>query len=457
MSTPILEAETIRQSGAQALQQIEAQLDADHPLPSVRRTARIGLLTVAIAFGGLIAWATLTKIDRAIIAQGNLIAEGRRKIITLVDAGVLRGMAVRDGDRVAAGQVLLRLDTAQAEALAEQARALYLGGQARLSRLRAEQSDQRSFDIPAEVTAAAADKPSIKDVIQTERRLFAARWEAFDGASLVQERQIAQLNAQLSGLPRQIAAAERQLTAIQERIRGFADLARTGVGSRFRVLELVEPEQGYYVSLAQMKSQQAQLTQTIAQAEAQLAALRLNRQQEIATDMQQTAASVAQAQESLRSALEVLSHRDVVAPEEGVVTNIQLFTPGSSILPGQTIMELVPANDRLIVEAHVDPIDIDQVALGQRANIRLVPYRQRLTPLIGGRVIHVAADQQTDPNSGPYFLVRIEMDAKELASVPGLALSAGMPTENYVVAEPRSVMNYLLSPVVDATRRVFRD
>ena len=444
-------------SGAEELRDIEAELDAAFPLPPIGRLVRVAALTVFVAFGGLTAWAFLTTIDQAVLATGNLIAEGRRKTVSVLEAGILREMLVKDGTRVVAGQVLFRLDTTAAQAAADQARAQYLGGQARLSRLRAEQADQRSFAVPAEVEAAAASSAAIRDVIETERRLFPARWEAFDGTLAVQMRQIDQLKAQLEGIPPQRRAAERQLAAISQRVRGFDDLARQGVGSRFQVLQLQEIEAAYTSNIANLTAQEAQSKQAIAQAEAQLATLRLNRQQEIANDMQQAAAQVAQAQQALKAAEEVLARRDVLAPEDAVVTNIQLYTPGSPFPAGQPVLDLIPGEDRLIVEARVMPFDIEHVTVGQRANIRLVPYRLRQTPMIAGRVIHVAADQQSDPNSGAYFLVRLELNAEELATVPNLLLTAGMPTESYIIGEPRTAASYIVAPIRDAMNRALRD
>ncbi len=445
-------------SGAQQLRTLDEELDAAYPLPSIARVARSALVITFVALGGLVGWALLTPLERAIIAPGNLIAESRRKIITIVDPGVLRQMLVRDGDTVAKGQVLLRLDTVQAQAAADQARAQYFGGLARLARLRAEQSDERSLTIPAMVEAALTNTPTLRDLVDTERRLFPARWEAYDGLISVQEKVIAQLTAQVSGIPQQRAASGRQLTAIRERIRGFEELARTGAGSRFRVLELIEPEQSYTSVIAGLNAQEAQLTQGIAQAQAQLAQLRLTRQQDIANDMQMTAAAVAQAQQSLLAAEALLERRDMTAPDDGVVTNVQLYTPGSSILPGQTIMELVPRNDRLIVEAHVAPIDIEQVIPGQRATVRLMAYRHRQLPVIPGRVLTVSADQQTDATSTiPYYLARLEMDPEELARYPRVVLTAGMPTEAYIIGQPRTVASYVVAPIIDAMYRSLRD
>ncbi len=440
------------------LQDLEAELELAHPMPSVRLAARAaGLITLA-SVGGLLLWACISPLERAVIAPGNLIAEGRRKTITLLESAVVRTMLVKDGDKVTRGQVLFRLDTTQAQATADQAKSQYWGGLARIARLQAEQLDQRTLEIPKEIDEAALTTPTLRELIDTERRLFPARWEAYDGNVAVQTAAIAALKAQVSGIPRQRAAVERQRTAIRERIRGFSDLARTGVGSRFQVLELIEPEQGYNATIEQLTAQEAQLQQAIAQGEATLATLRLNRQQDIANDMQTTSAMVAQARQALLAAEEVLSRRDVVAPEDGTITNIQLYTPGSSIQAGQAVMDLIPSNDRMIVEAHVQPIDIEQVIAGQRSNVRLMSYRTRQLPILRGRVLTVAPDQQTDGPSGlPYFMARLELNDEDVASLPGIVLTAGMPTESYIIGDARTVASYLISPLVDVMHRSMRD
>ena len=155
----------------------------------------------------------------------------------------------------------------------------------------------------------------------------------------------------------------------------------------------------------------------------------------------------------------MLERRDVTAPEAGVVTNIQLYTPGSSIQAGQTIMELVPLGDRLIVEAHLAPIDVEQVAVGQPAFVRLLAYRHGQLPVLPGRVLTISPDQQTDPGNptAPYYLVRLELDADELGHYPTVLLSAGMPTESYIVGPRRTVGSYVIAPIRDAMFRSMRD
>jgi HlyD family secretion protein len=204
-------------------------------------------------------------------------------------------------------------------------------------------------------------------------------------------------------------------------------------------------------------SQEGALREQVLHSQKQLASLRLTRLSEIATDMQAAETSTAAAMGALRAAQDILARREVVAPEAGKVTNIQAFTPGSSIAAGQPILDLVPARDRFIVEAQISPADIEQVQIGQRANIRLASYRMRELPVLPGHVIHVSADSQTTSANVTYFLLRVELDAGALGPFPDVRLNAGMPAEVYVLGERRTPLSYLLSPIRNAARRALRD
>ncbi len=202
-----------------------------------------------------------------------------------------------------------------------------------------------------------------------------------------------------------------------------------------------------------------QLREAIAQAQRQLSAIRLNRLSEVATHTQATEAQAAAAAGQLRAAEDVLARREVLAPEDGKVTNIRAFTPGASIAAGEPILDLVPAHDRFVAEAQIQPTDIEQVAVGQRVNVRLSSYRMRSLPLVPGRVIQVAAGAQASPvNGAPFYAARAELDLDALGpAAPGLALSAGMPVEVYVLGERRTPFDYFWAPLRNSARRAFRD
>jgi HlyD family secretion protein len=234
-------------------------------------------------------------------------------------------------------------------------------------------------------------------------------------------------------------------------------LLSQGYASRFTVLNLQQQEAGFVSTIGQATAEEARIREGIIQAQRQLAGLRLQRLSDIANDLQTTEATVASAAQQLRSTRDILARREVLAPEAGKVTNIQAFTPGASIQPGQPILDLVPARDRMIVEGRVLPVDIEQVEIGQRANIRLSSYRMRSVPLLHGHISVVGADVQTAPNTPPYFLVRVEFDQEAFDNLPGVVPLAGMPAELYILGEKRTPWSYFWGPLVNSARRAFRD
>ncbi len=446
-------------AAAEPAESLEAQLAASIRTPPVGRMVRAALLTLGLSLVPLFGWATMSTMERAVLAGGHLVPEGRRKSVNLLEAGILRRLEVREGQVVREGQTLLQLDVTQAEAAAAQARAQFWSARARLARLKAEAAEQRAFAAPPDLAREAAADPAVRAFVDAERALFAARWSAFDGQAAVQERQVAQFQEQVAGARAQRDAAQSQLRSVRDQIASLNQLLKDGFAARFRVLEMQRMEQGYLATLGQAQSQELQLREAIAQAQRQLSAIRLNRLSEVAADTQATEAAAAAAAGQMRAAEDVLARREVLAPEEGKVTNIRAFTPGASIAPGEPILDLVPAHDRFVAEAQVQPTDIEQVAVGQRANVRLSSYRMRALPLVPGRVIQVAADAQTTPGTNAtYYLVRAELDLDALGpAAAGLALSAGMPTEVYVLGERRTPLDYFWSPLRNSARRALRD
>ncbi|MES2713118.1 MAG: HlyD family type I secretion periplasmic adaptor subunit [Pseudomonadota bacterium] len=434
------------------------EMEAEFGAPSLRGIALASLLVLVLGLGGLFAWAMLTPLERAVIGSGSLVAEGRRKTVNLMEPGLLRELVVREGDRVSAGQVLLRLDVTQAESVASQARSAFHGGKARLARLVAEQAGDRRLAIPEEALAAARASPNIASFVEAERRLFAARWAAYDGAIAAQRRRVAQASEQIGGLVAQRVAAGTRLRALREELAGVNQLLASGFATRTRALELRRLEAEALGSLGQYTAQEAQASEQMAQAELDATNLTLMREAEIARDLQETQASVADAADRLRAAQDLLTRREVLAPEAGIVTDLRFFTAGSSIAAGQPVLDLVPLDTALVVEARIAPLDIEQVQAGQRVNIRLSAYRQREVPMLSGHLAYVSADRQTDPQGTSFFVVRATLDppgAEQASAIPPLA--AGMPAEVFVLGERRTVLDYLLRPLRDSMRRAGRD
>jgi HlyD family secretion protein len=427
---------------------------ADPGAPSVRRIALASVATLLLGAGGLVGWAAFTPLERAIIGAGTLVTEGRRKTVNLMEPGILTSLAVREGDAVAAGQVLLRLDVTQAEAVANQARSAHHGAMARLARLTAEQAGTRNLAMPEETLAAARASVTVAGFVEAERRLFAARWAAYDGAVAAARRRSAQYSEQITALAAQKVAAATRLRATREELAGVNHLLAQGFATRTRALELRRGEAEALGSLGQFTAQEAQAGEQLAQAQLEADNLILTREGEIARELAEVQAQAADAADRLRAALDVLARREVTAPEAGTVTDIRFFTPGSSIAAGQPVLDLVPLNGALVAEARIAPTDIEQVQVGQRVNIRLSAYRQREVPLLTGHLSYVSADRQSDAQGNSFFLARAALNPAA-AEMPPLA--AGMPAEVYVLGERRTVLDYLLRPLRDSLRRAARD
>jgi HlyD family secretion protein len=443
--------------GATAAEALEAEIDAVMPLPSIRRVVMSSVFVLVVGVGGLVGWAAATPLERAVVGSGALVAEGRRKTVTLLEPGILRELLVREGDRVGAGQPLLRLDTTQAEAVTQQVQAQYWGQSVRVARLMAEQAGQTRFVVPDPALAAAAANPAIAGVIEAERRLFAARWAAFDGATGVQRTRIAQLQQQTGAILAQQTSAATRLRATREELAGVTQLLASGFATRTRQWDLQRSEAELLGILGQAQAQEAQTREQIAQTEAEMAALALNRQQEIARELQEAQAMFADAEQRLRGALDVLSRREVVSPEAGTVAEIRFVTPGSSIGAGQAVLDLVPIDDRVIAETRVALTDIEQVRVGQPARLRLSAFRTAEMPLLDAQVTFVSPDRQVDPQGNAFFIARMELAPAALAAAPPVALAPGMPVEAYLLGETRTALDYVFRPLRDSLRRSLRD
>ncbi len=389
---------------------LDSAFDAAIPPPRMDRLLLAALAVLLLGVGGLVAWAAITPIERAVIGQGTLIAEGRRKSVTLLEPGILRELLVREGERVATGQPLLRLDTTQADAAAAQARAVFWGQSVRAARLVAEQQESRRMLLPEGAGAAGRADPAIASLIEAEGRLFAARWEAHDGALGVSRARVAQLHEQVAAFAAQREATATRLVAIRAELDGVTQLLARGFATRTRLWELQRAEAELSGNLGQFQAQEAQAREAIAQAELELANTRLLRQQEVARELQDAQALRADAEQRLRGAEDVLARRQVTAPEDGVVTEIRFFTPGSSVGAGSPVLDIVPVDDRLVAEVRLALTDVENVRVGQPARLRLAAFRTRDVPLIETVVTYVSADRQIDPQGGSYFIARLSLD-----------------------------------------------
>ena len=434
-----------------------SKAEAALPEASLRRVAICSLLTLLLGFGGLTAWAAIAKVESAVPASGFVVSGSKRKTISLADPGILHELLVHEGDKVVAGQVLLRLDKVQARATRDQSYVQYWSAVARAARLAAEAMDRRELPTATDLQAAANANSAVAAAVQAEAHQFKVRWDAFDASVRVQDRKIAQAQAQASALRAQIAASGIKLGLLQEELKNVNFLLLRGLETKPHQLDLLRTDADLRGTIGQLGGQLVQTEQSMAQTEQETLNNTETRRADISREQSETQATMADADQRLRAATDQLSRREINAPEAGTVTDLKFFTLGSSIMAGQPIMDLVPDTQQLLIEGTVAPNEVEHLAAGQRVNVRLTAYKAHRVPVITGHLTYVGADRQLDANNQPIFLIRAAIDPDALRDKPGITLLPGMPADVLIINGERSIFSFLISPITDSIRHAMRE
>lgn len=420
--------------------------------PSFRTPLIAGMVAVIAGVGGFVGWAFAAHLDSAAIASGTVVVDSKRKTVSHWEGGMLKALLAQEGDVVHAGQPLVRLDDTRAKADLEQLRAKRVGLETRLLRLRAEQSHATDIIFPDPSSAIA------QDVTNAERKVFASRRQMFERRVEIQRKTVEQQDAELSAIRAQTDANSRQMELLSRELNAVAGLVEKGYAPRPRLTELQTRESELVGRGAELVARKAKAEQAKAAAELEILSLENDFQQQVAADLQATQLELADTVERMSAATDVLRRVEVVSPQAGIVTNIRTRTPGGAIAPGQAILDIVPENEPLIVEAKVGLRDIDSVRVGSPVQVRLTAYNNRNTPPLSGAVTYVAADQQVDERGdAAFFVARASILAESLAANPAIRLYPGMPAEVLIVNKPRRAIDYLLAPITESFNRAFRE
>ncbi|MCP4563527.1 MAG: HlyD family type I secretion periplasmic adaptor subunit [Bosea sp.] len=438
-----------------ALVPMKVEAEPEERMPSLRNLVLAGVCAVAIGFGGFGAWAVTARLDNAAVAQGTVIVDSRRKTVSHLEGGILKTLLKAEGERVAQDEPLLRLEDARARAELQQLEGKRVGLDARLARLRAEQADAAEINFPEDIEKART--PIAREVITAERTLFRARAQVYDGKTRIQQRVIDQYHAEAEALQAQIDAVRNQRTLIDEEVKTIAELYEKRYAKRSQLVELQTRQSELTGRAGEMAARKAKAEQAIAGAELEIKAISLDRQSEIARDLQDSQLQLSEVVERIVQAQDVLRRLVVTAPQEGIVANIRMRTAGSVVAAGEAILDIVPEQEPLVVEAKVDPRDIDSVRVGADTQVRLTAFNARIMPPLLAKVSYVAADQLIDDKTGnAFFVVRAEITPQSLKENK-VTLHAGMAAEVLIVNGRRFAADYLLSPIRDSFNRAFRE
>ena len=426
------------------------------PGPRVGLLVAAGLLVVAAMIGGFAAWSMLAPLESAAVAPGSVSVEFNRKTIKHLEGGIVKSILVAEGETVRKGQLLIELDTTQPRAQLELLRGRRAAAAARYARLAAERDGQKGIHFPDWLERRRAEA-AVADIIARQNGIFAARRDAMASQTAILTKRIDQLDEEIKGLDGQIKSSRAGLAILNEELEIVAGLVKKGLARRPRLLELRRMETERLGDLSKAIAALARADQRIGETRLQIGDLHAVRNAEITQEMREVQTELLELAERLRVAEDVLERSRITAPLDGTVVGLQVHTVGGVVGPAEPLVHIVPADEKLIVEAQVDPIDIDVVRKGLAARVDLTPFNARHSASLAGTVASVSADSLVDDNSGrSYYLARIELDTTDPA-MSNVTLRPGMPAQVMIITGKHTIMHYLVKPITQSFNVAFRE
>ncbi len=419
---------------------------------------RFGLVTLGVGFFLFVVWGGLAPLDQAAIAPGTIVLSGNHKTIQHREGGVVSAIHAKDGADVVENQVLMELNDANEKAEVQVIGSQLLYALAIDARLKAEQEGLESIDFDKSIFDI--NNTEISKTIQGQTNLFDVRRAAITGKLSVLREKMTQFQEQIMGSEKQLESNEAQMKSVEGEIKSQQELLNKGLALRPRLNELQRNYDELTSRRAQLRTQVASLRQNIAEAQLEMINTETDFQQNVAAEYKENHSQLLKLKEQYNAAKDRLDRTKIKSPANGVVTDLQYHTVGGVISPGSKIMDIIPQDDKLLVEAKVNPQDIDSVHVGLLARVQLGAFKAKLVPRLNGKVVYVAADVFKDPHGQqpPFYLVRVELDQDEIKSLRAeIKLFPGMPASVFIVKGERTFLQYLISPIRDSFYKAFKE
>jgi len=425
------------------------------PEQAIRQHKRVALIAIAVLLLGFGLATAIVPIGGAVIANGQLSVESRVKRIAHPTGGVIAEINVKDGDRVRRGQILMRLDDSVSGISADLTGRSVDQLLALRARLESERDGLSSISFPTELTGKNTD--SARTAMASEIRAFGLKTRENTGIQAQLAARVRQFNQQISGYTSQIGAIQKQQALITPERDGVRELWDKGLVTINRLNELERTSVDMDGTIASLRARIAETEARISETREQMISVNQSRRSDAAKELAQVNEMLNDQQMRSASANESFERSVIRAPYKGVVDKLAFSVKGDVITPAETIMEIVPDADQLIVDAAISPMDVDRVAKGQSARIRLSALNSQLTPEIPGTVTFVSAERTEDKETkASFYRVRIALDQTVLAKEK-LPLRPGMPAEAFIATGSRSMLSYITKPLRDQFARAFRD
>ncbi len=415
------------------------------------------VLTIVLLVAGMGGWAATAMLSGAVVGMGTVVVDGSVKRIQHREGGIIGEILVRNGSRVEAGDVLIKLDDTITRAnlaiITKQLDQLT----ARRFRLIAERDNLQEIATSSSPSSVFEGAP-FPEYVAAEQALFTSRRDTLNSQKAQLRQRIDQIGQETKGLTVRLKAKEEELSWIGQELIRVRNLSDQQLIQFNRLAELERLRAQLDGERGQLIAEVARTETRVTETELQILQLDQDRRTEVVTELRDVDNKLAELAEQRVTADDQLKRINILAPQSGLVHELAVHTIGGVISPGETIMQIVPVNDTLVVEARIQPADIDQLYIGQKATLRFSAFNQRTTPEIFGEIKTVAADLILNQQTGEsWYTARISIPADELARLGSLPLLAGMPVEAFVQTGERTALSYLLKPLADQINRAMRE
>lgn len=417
----------------------------------------LAIIILIAIFGGLGTWAFFAPLDSAVVAPGILTVDTYRNVVQHLEGGIVRDLLVHEGEKVKKGDVLLRLDDTQIKAQVEMIRIQYFTQIALEARFVAEQDEKDKIQFPTQLERLSSD-PRMSEIMRTQEIQFNTRRQARLGEISVLEQRIEQLTVQEEGQIKLADAKQRTLKSYAESIADLRKLFASGLVDKVRLRE-------YERAASEIDGEHAEALSNAAAAKVQAAqtklqAFQLDRdfQKETADALRETRTNIYDFEQKLNALQDTLRRTEIVAPIDGQVVALEVHNEHAVLNAGARILDIVPLDEPLVIDAKVQPLDIDRVHVNQTAIIRFTNFHDRTTPVLEGTVMSVSADRLIDESTkAPYYLLRIHVTHEQKDRLGARFLLPGMPVEVLVSTGERTALEYFIKPLTDAFARSFTE
>lgn len=425
--------------------------------PPIQRDVSFGLIIVFVFFGGFMLWSLLFKIDSASVATGKIILEFSHKTIQHLEGGIINEILVKEGQIVTKGQPLIILRDVQPKA---QFTALHdelvqlLADEARLV---AERDEKPSIAFPA-LLIEEQNIPQVRKILNSTEQVFINNQQTFAGKIEIYKQRIDQIRKQIESYEALIQSYDTQIKWTEHELDAVKELDKKGMVEKTRLWALYRENARLRGSQGETLGKIAEAKMKIGETEQEILTLKDTELQKKLEDLTKTQTKIAELKEKEKASADVLDRTVIKSPANGIVLNLAEHTIGGVITPGKPIMEIVPQNDILLVEAQVHPEDIDVVHVGLKARVRLSIFKQRTTPTVDGFVTYVSADAIIDKeNKNTYYIARIKVPSENIEKIKNVHLFLGMPVQVMIITNQLTPFNYFMGPLLDSFSHAFKE